>query len=67
MSAPPGLRGKRLLVAGLIVTAIGVLGFFSEAVLAALLVPICRPGAHWVREGRCAVLWYRILGVAKLA
>jgi hypothetical protein len=66
MSAPPGRRGKRLLLAGLILTVVGFLGFVTEATHAALFVPICQPGAHWLGEGRCAVLWYRVLAMELL-
>jgi hypothetical protein len=33
---------------------------------AALFVPICQPGAHGIREGRCAVLWYEVLAMELL-
>lgn len=66
MSAPPGRRGKKLLLGGLVLTVVGFLGFVTEATHAALFVPMCQPGAHWLREGRCAVLWYRVLAMELL-
>jgi len=66
MSAQPGRHGKKLLIAGLVLSAVAVLGFFSEAMLAGLFVPICQPGEHWIREGRCGLLWYRVLAMELL-
>jgi hypothetical protein len=65
MSARSGRRWKGLLIGG-VLAASGMIGTLVEGTHAALYVPVCQPGAHWIREGSCAVLWYRVLAMELL-
>ena len=56
----PGRRGKKLLLAGLVLFVAGVLGTLTLMMHALLYVPICQPGTVWIREGGCGFLRFRI-------
>lgn len=68
MGAPSSSRerrhlGRKLVIAGIVVSMAGVLGYFAAGMHAALDEPICRPGEHWSSNGACAVLKLRVLAM----
>ena len=60
MAASADRRGKKLMLAGLVVFFVGVLGTLTFAMHALLYLPTCQPGAVWIREGGCGFIRLRI-------
>jgi hypothetical protein len=63
ISSERGRLGRKLVIAGIVVSMAGVIGYLAAGMHAALYVPICQPGEHWSGNGACAVLKLRVLAM----
>jgi hypothetical protein len=55
--------GRKLVIAGVVVSMLAVLGYLTAIMYAVMYLPICQRGEHWSQEGACAVLRVRHLAL----